>query len=72
MFENFRQIKLDFTEWKFHEFSINQTLREIIIGESRRSKTAIFAHFRALNYGFRVNHSLQKMQKISKVNIQSL
>ena len=43
MFEKFRQIKLNSIVWKFHEFFINQTLREIITEESRGSKTTILA-----------------------------
>ena len=36
------------TVWKFHDFLITQILREINCGESRSSKTAIFALFGAL------------------------
>ena len=31
------------TVWKIDNFSVTQILREIIFGESRRSKTAVFA-----------------------------
>ena len=50
MFENFRQIQLNSTVWKFHEFSINQILREINFGNSRSAKSAVFAIFEALNF----------------------
>ena len=38
--------------WKFHDFSISQTLREIKFGESRNAKSAIFTHLEALNFDF--------------------
>ena len=39
------------TVWKFHDFSITQILREIIVGEFRMSKNAIFGHFRGSEKG---------------------
>ena len=54
--------------WKYQDFSVIQILREIKIGESRNSKTAVFAIFKALNFVDLANLSLQKykMHKISK------
>ena len=40
------------TEWKFHDFSITQFLREINFGDSRYAKFAILTHLEALNYDF--------------------
>ena len=42
----------DFTVWKFHNFFITQILREIKIGESRVSNSAISAYFEALKFDF--------------------
>ena len=50
--------------WKFQDFSVTQILREIKVGESRSSKTAIFATCKALNFVNLMNFSLQKMKKI--------
>ena len=54
--------------WKLSNFSVSQILREIKVGESRNSKTAVFAIFKALNLVDFANLSLQKykMHKISK------
>ena len=54
---------ISYTVWKFHDFSINQILREINFGESRSAETAIFVIFGALNSVDLVNSSLQKVQK---------
>ena len=54
------------TVWKFHYFPITQILREINFGESRRSKTAIFAIFGPLNFVNLVIFSRQKVQKLIK------
>ena len=37
------------TVWKFHDFPITQILREMNFGESRSSKTAVFAFFEGLS-----------------------
>ena len=41
-----------FTGWKFEDFPITQILREIKVGESRASKSAILLQFGALNFDF--------------------
>ena len=43
------------TVWKFHDSSVTQILREINFGESRRSKSAIYAILGALNFVDLVN-----------------
>ena len=60
------------TLWKFHDFSIAQILREINFGESRSSKTAVFAILGAVNFVDLVKFSLQKVQKFIRIKIQSL
>ena len=60
------------TKCKFQDFSVAQILREDKVGESRSTKTAIFAILEALNCVDLVNFSLQKVQKIIKIKIQSL
>ena len=50
-------------------FSVTQILREINFGESRSSKTAVFAIFGPLTVGHSVNFSLQKVKKLIKVKI---
>jgi len=49
-----------------------QILREINFGECRSSKTAFFAILRALNFVDLVYVSLPKLQKCTKIKIQSL
>ena len=66
-----------FTLWithdeKFQDFYIIQILREINFGESRSSKTAVFAIFGAVHFVDLVNCSLQNLQKFIKILIQSL
>ena len=63
---------LNLTVWKFQDSSVIQILREIKIGESRNSKTTIFAIFEALNFVCWVNFSLHKVQKFMKIKIQGL
>ena len=46
----FGQWKLCYTVWKFQDFSVIQILREINLGESRSSETAILTIFRVLNF----------------------
>ena len=58
--------------WKYQDFSVIQILREIKIGESRNPKTAVFAIFEALDFVSLVNFSLQKVQKLTRIKIQSL
>ena len=48
------------TVWNFQDFSVIQIFREINFGESRSSKTAIFAIFEGLNFVKFVNFSFQK------------
>ena len=57
--------------WKIQDFSVIQILREINFGDSRSSKTAIFAILGAPNFVNLVNLSLQKVQKIIEIKIQS-
>ena len=40
------------TVWKFHNFAINKTLREIDFGDSTSAKSAILSHFEPLNLDF--------------------
>ena len=58
--------------WKFENFSVIQILREINFGESRSSKTAVFAIFGAVTFVDLLNCSIQKVQKCIKIKIQSL
>ena len=60
------------TFWKLKNFSVIQILREINFGESKSSKTVVFAIFGALNFVNLVDFSLQKVQKFLKIKIQSL
>ena len=53
--------------WKFHTLYINQILREINFEESRSPKSAVFAGPGALNFVDLVNFSLQKVEKIHKI-----
>ena len=57
--------------WKFHDFPITQILREISFGESKSSKTAVFAILGALNVDNLVNCSLLKVQNSDPVNVRS-
>ena len=60
------------TVWIFQHFSVIQNLREINFGESRSSKTAVFAIFGALNFLDLVDFNLQKVQKFMKIKNQSV
>ena len=40
------------TLWKFHDFSVNQILREINFWDSRSAKSAILTHLEALKCDF--------------------
>ena len=60
------------TVWKFCDFPITQILREINFGESRSSKTAIYACFEASDFGNLVNFHLKKLQNFIKIKIQNL
>ena len=62
---------LHFTMWKFDYFSITQILCEINFGGFGRSENAFFAIFGALNFVDVANFSLQKLQKYTKIKIQS-
>ena len=46
---------------KSQDISVTQILREIIFGESRRSKTAVFAIFGALKIANLVEFSFHKV-----------
>ena len=49
------------TVWKFYDFSITQTLREINFGESKRAKSAILTHLEDLNFDFgEILHQIKK------------
>ena len=50
----FRLIRLNLTVWKFHDFSINQILREINFSDSKSEKSAVLTHLKALNFDFYV------------------
>ena len=52
--------------WKFIDFSVTQTLREINFGDSRNAKTAVFAILGAVNFVTLVNFSLSKSAKKHK------
>ena len=60
------------TVWKFHDFSIPQILCQINFEDPRSAKTAIFANLGAVNFVDLINFSLQKVQKFTKMKIQSL
>ena len=47
-----RNLISQITVRKFHDFPITQFLREIKVGESRVSKSAISTHLEALNFDF--------------------
>ena len=53
-------------------FCITQILREINFGESRSSKTYIFAILEALNYAALVHSTIQKVQKFTETKILTL
>ena len=53
------------TVWKY-DFPITHILREINFGDSKSSKTTVFAFFEALNFINLVNFSHQKVQKFMK------
>ena len=52
--------------WKYQDFSVIQILREINLGESRCSETAVFAILGARNFVDLVNFAFQKGQKFTK------
>ena len=57
---------------KFQDFPVIQILREINFRQTRSCKTAVFVIFKAVNYADLVNSNLQNMQKVTKIQIQSL
>ena len=59
------------TVWKVQDFPVTQILREINSGEFRSSETAVFAFFGALDFVDLVDFSLQKVQKCTKIKLQS-
>ena len=50
----------------FEDFSVIQILREIKFGQSRSSKTAVFAIFGAMKFVNLTNTSLQKVLELIK------
>jgi len=56
----------------FRIFSITQILREINFWDSRSAKPVVFAISRAVKFVDLVEFSLQKVQKITKIKIQSV
>ena len=62
-------IRPTYTVWKFHDFSITEILREINIGVSRSTKSAILTHLEALNLDFKeFLHFLKAaIDKINKI-----
>ena len=60
------------TVWKFQNFPITQIFREINLGESQNSKTAVFAFFEVLDFVNLVNFSLQKVQDFIQSKIHNL
>ena len=52
--------------WKFHDFSINQILREINFEDSGSAKSAVFAILGAVNFVILVYFSLPKSAKNHK------
>ena len=62
---------MDYTVWKFQDFSITQILREINFEESGSAKNAVFAILGAVNFVHLVNISLLKVQNFMKIKIQS-
>ena len=63
---------MDYTVWKFQDFSITQILREINFEESGSAKNAVFAILGAVNLVILVNFSFLKVQKFIKIKIHSL
>ena len=55
---------MDYTVWKFQDFSITQILREINFEESGSAKNAVFAILGAVNFVHLVIISLLKVQKL--------
>ena len=53
-----------YTVCKFKDFPMIQILREINFGESRGSKTAVFAILGSLNFVNLLNFRLHKVQKL--------
>ena len=62
-----------YTVWNNQDFSVNQILREINFGGFTSSKYAVFSNFWASEVLFWVtfSFSLQKLQKVTKIKIQS-
>ena len=52
--------------WKFHDFSVTQILREIIVGESRSSKTGVLCSFRGSEFCYFGKFQPSKSAKIHK------
>ena len=57
---------------KFQDFSVIRILREINIGKTRSSKTAVFAIFVSLNFANLENFSLQEVQEFVRIKIKPL
>ena len=56
--------------WKFQDFSVIQILREINFGESRSTKTAVFAISGSLYFDNLLNICLQKVKKFTLENVK--
>ena len=65
-------LEMDFTVWKFQDFSVIHILREIKFGESRSPKTAICAIFGDVKFVNLVTFSLQKVLKLIKIKLLTL
>ena len=60
------------TVWKFQDFFVTYILREINFGDSKSSKTAVFANFWALSFVNLVNFSLQKCNMTEDFSLKAL
>ena len=56
--------------WKFHDFSVRHILREINYGESKSSKTAVFAIFGGPE--FLLIHENKNSEPINELKCQIL
>ena len=58
-----------YTVWKLQDFSVTQILREIKVGQSRNTKSAILTHLETLNFNFyEILHFLEaEINQINKI-----
>jgi len=54
------------TEWKFHDFSFTQILREIKFGDFRSAKSAISTHLDFYEYLHFLKVEIDQIKKISE------